>query len=134
MSLTFPFTVCIVLLHVRQNSEINELKKLVSELSVKISSLEVQSSPALNDHTIGQTELTSASKLTTIINKQPAPKTRQLDDRRYNLVVSVQMGQNVQTELNMILKVRSLFYLNLTMISKQIQSEITLDWANSKRT
>ena len=49
-------------------------------------------------------------------------------------LVSVQMEQNAQTELNMILKVRSLFYLNLTMISKQIQSEIALDWANSKRT
>ena len=78
---------CLHCITLRQNSEINELKKLVSELSAKISSLEVQPSSALNDHTIGQTELTSASKLTTTINKQPVPKTRQLDDRRYNLVV-----------------------------------------------
>ena len=56
VSLTFPFTVCIVASYYsytsRQNSEIDELKKLVFKLSAKIVSPEAQPPLVLNDHNL----------------------------------------------------------------------------------
>lgn len=77
---------CLHCILLRHNSEIDKLKKLVSELTAKIGSLEGQSSSASNGHTI-PTESISVGGPSTTINQRPSPKTGQSDDRKYNLVV-----------------------------------------------
>ena len=76
---------CLHCITSRQSSEIDELKKVVSDLSAKINSSEVQSSPVSNGH-LGETEPTPVSKPTTTTTQQTT-KERQLDDRKFNLVV-----------------------------------------------
>ena len=124
---------CLHCITLRQNFEIDKLRKLVSELTTKISTLVLQTSPVSD----GQ-DTTSVSKATNSTKQQPLPKIEQSNDRKYKLVLyriseCSKMGLNVQRELSKILRVPYLFCLILMSTSKQTLSDTVLDWVNLRK-